>query len=222
MSRAVKGLLVKDFILMKTQMRFFLFLMLVWGIFMASALNMSFFVGYIAVLCAFLTLTTFNYDEFENGSAYLFTLPISRKDYIFGKYVFGFLITTLPFIAVGLLIGIVLIVQGTEMSLWEYLLSISTALPMGYLLLMVEIPLQVKFGQEKSKVITVILVGCVSACLGMIGHLYDIGGVSYLESVSSIAGLGEGLLVLMIAAAIAVLMFLSYKLSCRFMEKKEF
>lgn len=222
MSRPVKGLMIKDFKVMISQMKFFFVMMILWGIFMASSLNMSFFVGYIAVLCSFMTLTTFNYDEIENGSAYLFTLPISRKDYIFEKYLFGFLLTTLPLIVASLLSGIVLVVQGMEMTLWEYFTSKVVVLPIAYLLLALEIPLQVKFGQEKSRIITIVLVGCMSASFGIISFLNELAGVDGMEAISSIIGLRTGVFMLIVVAVLVVLMLISYKISCRFMEKKEF
>ena len=98
MSRSVKGLMVKDFQLMKSQMKLFFIVLIFWGVIMAGSLNMTFFVGYSALLCSFMLISTFSYDAFENGNAYLFTLPVSRRDYIFEKFVFGFLLATVPFL----------------------------------------------------------------------------------------------------------------------------
>lgn len=223
MNRAIKGLIIKDFKLMKSQMKFFFIIMILWGVFMTTQLNMAtFFVGYIAVLCSFMTLSTFNYDEFENGSAYLMTLPISRKDYIFGKYLFGLLVTTIPFAAASMLSWVVLIAKGTGMRFAEYVLSIIVSIPMAYLLLALEIPLQVKFGQEKSRVISVILIGGLSAGIGIISYMNELVGNNGAEAVTGFVGLGTGVLVLLAVAALVVMMRISYKISCRFMEKKEF
>lgn len=223
MNRAIKGLMIKDFKLMKSQMRFFLIIMILWGVFMTTQLNMAtFFVGYLAVLCSFMTISTFNYDEFENGFAYLMTLPISRKDYIFGKYLFGLLITTIPSAAVGVLSWGVLIAKKTEIRFAEYFLSVIVVILMGYLLLVLEIPLQVKFGQEKSRVISVILIGGLSACIGIISYMSKLVGNNSIGAVTGIARLDTGVFVMLAAAALAVLMWISYKISCRFMEKKEF
>lgn len=223
MNRAIKGLIIKDFKLMKSQMKFFFIIMILWGVFMTTQLNMAtFFVGYIAVLCSFVTLSTFNYDEFENGSAYLMTLPISRKDYIFGKYLFGLLVTTIPFAAASMLSWVVLIAKGTGMRFAEYVLSIIVSIPMAYLLLALEIPLQVKFGQEKSRVISVILIGGLSAGIGIISYMNELVGNNGAEAVTGFVGLGTGVLVLLAVAALVVMMRISYKISCRFMEKKEF
>ena len=222
MNRAIKAVLIIDFKLMRSQMRFFFIIMIVWGIIMASNLSGSFLVGYTAMLCSFLTLSTFNYDEFENGTAYLITLPILRKDYISEKYLFGFLISTLPTILVSMILWIVHSVQGKADRPGVYLLTVGLALPMAYLLLVLEIPLMVRFGQERSRLISVLLIGCMSAGFGIINYLNELAGIDTAEAVSSIAGLGTGVLVLLVVTALILLMLLSYKISCRFMEKKEF
>lgn len=223
MSRAIKGLIIKDFKLVKSQMKFFFIIMILWGVFMTTQLNMAtFFVGYVAVLCSFITLSTLNYDEFDNGSAYLMTLPISRKDYIVGKYLFGMLITTIPFAVASMLSWVVLLVRGTEMRFAEYFMSIIVLIPMAYLLLALEIPLQVKFGQEKSRMISVILIGGFSAGIGIISYMSKLVGDNGIEAATGIVRLGTGVLVMLVVAALAVLMWISYKISCRFMEKKEF
>lgn len=45
MSRSIKGLMVKDFQLMRSQMKFYFIVMMLWGVVMASSLNMVFFAG---------------------------------------------------------------------------------------------------------------------------------------------------------------------------------
>ena len=221
MSGAIKGLLIKDFKLMKSQMRFFFIIMIVWGIIMASSLSGSFLVSYTAMLCSFLTLSTFNYDEFENGAAYLITLPILRKDYISEKYLFGCLISTIPTILVSMILWIIHGMQGRADRPGAHLLIVGLSLPMAYLLLVLEIPLMVRFGQERSRLISLLLIGCMSAGYGIINYLNELAGIDSIRAVSSIAGLGTGVLVLLVVAALIVLMWISYKISCRFMEKKE-
>ena len=34
-------------------------------------------------------MSSISYDEFDNGNAFLFSLPITRKDYVLEKYIFG-------------------------------------------------------------------------------------------------------------------------------------
>lgn len=222
MNRSVKGLIIKDFQLMKSQMKFFFFLMIAYGIFMASSLNMVFFVGYIAILCAYLVVGTFSYDAFENGYAYLFTLPVSRKDYVVEKFVFGVLLTMIPFLVVSVVSWVALVVRGSEMRFGEYCLSVVISLPLAFLMLALEIPLQIKFGQEKSRIVSILLIGGMSVAMGLVSSLNEIAGVNIAELLSSIAGLGIGGILLMVVVVLVVLLLLSYKISCWLMEKKEF
>lgn len=222
MGRSVKGLIIKDFQLMKSQMKFFFFLMIGYGVLMVSSLNMVYFVGYIAILCSYLVVGTFGYDAFENGYAYLFTLPISKKDYVVEKFVFGTLLTTIPFLAVSVFSWAVLVVQGSEMRFGEYCLSVAMSIPLAFLMLALEIPLQIKFGQEKSRIVSIVLIGGMSAAMGVVSSLNEIAGVDMAEVLSSIAGLGMGGSILMIAVVLVVLLLVSYKISCWLMEKKEF
>ena len=118
MSKSVKGLVLKDVKLIISQMKLLLVVMVIWAIFMAGSMRMTFFVGYVAILCSFLTLSTVNFDEAENGFAYLFTLPISRKDYVFEKYLFGFLLTTVPYVVIAALSWAALVIwQAAEANL---------------------------------------------------------------------------------------------------------
>lgn len=222
MNRSVKGLIIKDFQLMKAQMKFFFIFMMFFGVLMASSLNMVFFVGYTALLCSYLVVSTFSYDAFENGYAYLFTLPVSRKGYILAKFVFGVLLTTIPFLVMSVISWVMLMIRRSEMRFEEYLLSVAISLPIAFLMLAVEIPLQVKFGQEKSRVVSVVLIGGLSAAIGLLSSLNEIAGFDSAEFISSISGLGLGGIIVLIAAVLAVLLLVSYKLSCHIMEKKEF
>ena len=191
MSRSIKGLMVKDFQLMRSQMKFYFIVMMLWGVVMASSLNMVFFAGYNALICSFLLVSTFSYDAFENGYAYLFTLPVSRRDYIYEKYMFGFLLTTVPFLLVSAVCWAALVIRDSGIHFGVYCLSVSTALPMAYLMLALEIPLQIKFGQEKSRIVSMLLIGGMSAAMGLIGFLSESVGVA--EVLSGIAGFGIGI-----------------------------
>ena len=84
----MKGLLIKDFMLLKNQKSFFIIIVAA-AIGMSTLMeNSSFIIGYIAVIGSLFTLSTIRYDEFDNGNAFLYTLPITRKDYVYEKYEF--------------------------------------------------------------------------------------------------------------------------------------
>ncbi len=89
------ALLVKDWKLLKGQRQFFMVIIglaAFYAIFMNET-AMSFVVTYIAIMMAMFTLSTISYDEYNNGAAFLFTLPIERREYVLEKYVFAAIVT---------------------------------------------------------------------------------------------------------------------------------
>lgn len=88
----MKGLLIKDIKLMLKQKNFFLMLIVI-AVLMAYAVeNASYIIGYLSVVGSLFTLSSISYDEFDNGNAFLFSLPITRKAYVVEKYGFGLIL----------------------------------------------------------------------------------------------------------------------------------
>lgn len=85
----MKGLLVKDFKILKLQKNtLFLFLFIaIW--LTAFSDNASFIIGYFTFVFSLFSLSSISYDEFDNGNAFLFSLPITRIDYVIEKYYFA-------------------------------------------------------------------------------------------------------------------------------------
>ena len=86
----MKGLFVKDIELMKQQKQFFI-LVVVMGVILnlAGSGSSSFAAGYFTFVTAIFAITTISYDEFDNGLAFLMTLPVTRKQYVAEKYLLG-------------------------------------------------------------------------------------------------------------------------------------
>ena len=74
----MKGLLIKDFRLMKVQKNF-LTLITVIGVFMALfSENVSYTIGFISFIFSLFSISSISYDELDNGNAFLFSLPVTR------------------------------------------------------------------------------------------------------------------------------------------------
>ena len=103
----MKGLLIKDFKLLKVQKNSFLLILCIaigMEIFTNST-SSSFIIGYLSFVATLFTLSSISYDEFDNGNAFLFSLPITRKSYVIEKYGFGMIMGS-SFWAFGTLIVI--------------------------------------------------------------------------------------------------------------------
>lgn len=145
----MKGLLIKDFLLMKNYKKIAMF-MLVIGIFLGMN-DISFAAGYILIFVSILSMSTITYDEANHGLNTLFTLPISKSDYVKEKYLFSLIITGIGFVFVTIL--------GCfrKSGFMETLVILSTAL----LLLALSLPFQLKEGNEKGRIVLFVVVfGC--------------------------------------------------------------
>ena len=145
----MKGLLIKDFLLMKNYKQVMLFMLII-GIFVGMN-DISFASGYILVFVSILSMSTITYDEANHGLNTLFTLPISKSDYVKEKYLFSLIITGIGFVLVTIL-GCV-----SKSGFMETLVILSTAL----LLLALSLPFQLKEGNEKGRIVLFVVVfGC--------------------------------------------------------------
>lgn len=145
----MKGLLIKDFLLMKNYKKIAMFMLII-GIFVGMN-DVSFASGYILVFVSILSMSTITYDEANHGLNTLFTLPITRSDYVKEKYLFSLIITGIGFVFVTIL--------GCfrKSGFMETLIILSTAL----LLLALSLPFQLKEGNEKGRIVLFVVVfGC--------------------------------------------------------------
>ena len=217
----MKGLLIKDLKLMKVQKNFF-FMIFAVGIGMAVFTdNISFIIGYISVVSAMFTLSSISYDEFDNGSAFLFSLPISRKDYVIEKYMFGLIISGASLsLSTLVAVGAAMIRRINLVS--ETLVTASGVLAVLLGMLAVMIPVVLKYGGEKGRV----------AIIGFIGVIFVIGllavkgakllKLDFTELAGKLASLQFKTVFGILIAAAAAALLISYRISLKIMEKREF
>ena len=84
----MKGLLLKDLSILKTQGRSAVLIMAIALFMLIAGNNTALAVVYANILFVTFGITTISYDNYDNGYAFLFTLPIRRKLYVMEKYVF--------------------------------------------------------------------------------------------------------------------------------------
>lgn len=216
----MKGMLKKDFSLMKGQKQFFLVAFIFAFVFLFVNRMVTFGVSYLMIMFLMFTLSTITYDEYDNGYSFLFTLPISRRLYVKEKYVFCMLTTTVVGVVNSLLILLLSIWKENQVALPDLLLSCTSALAAGMVLMAILIPVQLKFGSEKRQL--AMLIGFVGVFLLIfLGswimdrfQLPKFMKVVEAMPMAVIAGLGLAVVVLAIV--------ISYLISVRIMEKKEF
>ncbi len=217
----MKGLLIKDFRLVKMQKQFFIAIAAIAVVMAFSMDNLSFLSGYLTFVMPMFALSTLSYDDFDNGSAFLFTLPVSRREYVLEKYLFGLILGLAALVLSTLLILCFGLVK--EMSL---ALDALTGVPLTFaamlLVLSVMLPFQIKFGADKSR-IAIVAVGGLALLLGFgVGKLLDWLGVDITGLVNWVQGLPAAALTAAGIGLAALVLAASLRISTVILEKKEF
>lgn len=222
MNRSVKGLLIKDFNLMKSQRQFFLAVIVIGAVFCVTRFSLTFLTGYVTMMFSFFTLSTLSYDEYENGAAYLFTLPVSGKDYVREKYVFGFLVSILPCIVTSAAAYLIETVRGGAPDLGECFLGAVAILLAAVLLQALEIPIYLKFGPEKGRIVRTMPFFAVGIIIMLFGRVSDLAGADGIVLINRVRNLGTGFIAAAVAGIVAAFLWISYRISVGIVEKKQF
>lgn len=217
----MKGLLIKDFQLLKMQRMFFLAIVLIAIGIISSSYNSSFSIGYLGFIMPLFVLSTISYDEIHNGNAFLFTLPISRKEYVIEKYCFGILLEIGAIIlSLAMTLGIGLIKGMVSFS--DTLVSVPFVFSGVLLLLAIAIPVQIKFGGEKSKIAMLVICGIVFALGYGTVKLSHRLGFDAAAFINHFANLHAVVLIFVPILFALCMLLLSIKISIAILCKKEF
>lgn len=179
--------------------------------------------GSFLFLFGLFTISTISYDEYQHGMTYLMTLPIKRKTYVTEKYLFAMTLTgagSLLIFILELLYSVIIHRGMTEVVMWEILSSTCFMIPVVILFLSLALPLNLKFGSEKGRSL---FSGMMLAIffLGIVGAK-KLKGSLLLEQIQTLLQ-AKGLLLVTAGILIYVsALVISYRISVRIIEKREF
>lgn len=217
----MKGLLIKDFRLLGVQKNFFFVILVVAvGISIISE-DSLFMVGFLSLVMSLFTLSTISYDEFDNGNAFLFTLPISRGGYAVEKYCFGLLLGGGTWILAMFAAFMISGFKGT-ISVPNSLISGLTILPVMLLMQAVMIPFQLKFGSEKGKIAIISTVGVVFAIGYAVMEMMETIGVDMRNAAVYFSAMHISIISVILVLFSVLLLLISLRISISIMDKKEF
>ena len=207
----MKGLLIKDFMLLRSYGKS---LLLLFALFFIIGLTsgIAFIVGIVMIESVMLAITTFSYDDAAKWNTYMLSMPVSRKTAVQEKYLFAMLRSL-----IGILLAIVAgfaagMIRGAVDWL-EIFASVGGCLFMSCIYVSLMIPITYRYGTEKMRFLL----------LGVFFFLFFIlfGGYVLLKktapgALETLARMWT-LLPILTVAALAV----SYTMSVHIFEKKE-
>lgn len=217
----MKGLLVKDLCLLSTQKRFFIMILAMGVLLTFAGQDITFVMGYMIMVFGLFAGSTVSYDEMNHGMGFLLTLPVDRKQYVRSKYLFMFFLTAVS-LAVSFLLGFAGIVTGNvTVNLTEMIETGMMIAAVMMALVSVFLMLILKFGAEKARIVTAILFGA-GILAAWIFKVIDEKADGKLLINLNIGNFSDEAVVLLGAGVCMLVILVTYVISVKIMEKREF
>lgn len=213
-------MILKDLYNIKSYIRYYsivMIFMLVWGILMK---NISMVTIYLVIMGGMLLFTGISLDETVHFEKLLFTMPISPGQYVSSKYVLLLILT-----GGGTVIGFsVHLIQGLAAgsNLLEVMMeaiSICVMAPVFWITYAITLPILFKRGVEKARYIYILVMLAVGAGIFAVFPLLEKSGID----IEAMELKGNPLLVLAVGLIVfcAAAIWVSYRLSLKFIQKRE-
>lgn len=202
----MKGLLIKDCLLLKNIRKVFLFMILSACFCSLAMQDKNFIGGYLMVFFGTVCLSSISYDEMDQGNLTIFSFPIERKTYVQEKHVYGLLL-----LLSALLLSTLFLLPWFS---WKSIASIMIMFGIGLLFLAVSFPFQLKYGHEKGRLVMLLVLMILAGGLVVI----DMNGSlkQWLETNSLVLD------ALIYFGFVVFAYIISLRISISIMEKKEF
>ena len=212
----MKGLWVKDLLLLQKQLKTFLMFVLI-AAFNAYTIKS---VPVIFIMMAFFFVTTsastIFYDQENHGFLYLFTLPTRKKDYVIQKLL---LVLVSSLVAVGLSVGLILLmmpfVPELQTSAQDLLYNALYSFFYGCFYGAIITPLYLRYGTEKARVFIFAIMGILAMVIILLQKTGVLDNLESSEFIDSVAAFNP----LQITSLILALLGVSTIVSRRFIEK---
>ena len=216
----MRGLLEKDLRLLKGQKNFFLIILLI-TVFLSLNSEDNFAVTYLTFIAGFLTISSFGYDDNGNCMPFLLTLPVSRTLYVKSKYVLGFLLTFIGW-AAGMVISMVTALLHKAPPTVEAVLFQLAWVFLWMIMLSFVLPMLFKFGAEKGRMATLAMMLVFMAIVFVFTKLAETLGMDVDACLDALIGQRIAVLIAGMAVAALIILLISYSISVKIIQKKEY
>lgn len=217
------GLILKDFLVLKKTLRYYVFLMAVYALFaFTGTFTYSIISGFAVMLGAMGPMSAFAYDEQARWDKFAGASPVGRKGVVTARYLFALILLGVGGIIAALVSLGVTWFGKAEVSVWWEPLAVSAAICLvGLLLDSVILPVIFKFGSEKSRVISMIIFVACFGGMALLSYLDGYGSLDLSGLERTVAALPPAVLLAAPVVLILLLFWLSYRISVGIYLKKE-
>lgn len=217
----MKGLLIKDsLILLKRKQNLLMFFCL--AIFLSFTTGGYFILGYLPFLFINLAISTISYDEIDNGYSFLFTLPITRSQYVLSKYILLALVDVISCLLAFASSIIVNLCTHQPINITEYVSAVFITCPVFMLIISLIIPLHFKFSAEKLRVVYMVVYGIILLFAFGANAIVEQMGIDVGAIIQNLSTANKGILITFVIFIFVAIIYLSYLCSLKIVNKKEF
>ena len=176
----MRGLLLKDFYMMKRYCRSYLLIAIVFSIASLVGKDNMFFVFYPCLLCGMIPVSLLGYDERSRWLQYSESLPYTKEQIVSCKYLIGLLVQVAMLIVTAILQAVKMNINGT-FDWKDFIVLMLLVMIMAAITSSISLPFMFKLGVEKGRAAYYVMVGVV--CVGSIifSNLFLAGGETEIE-----------------------------------------
>ena len=192
------------------------------AVFLSFTMDGPFIISYLTMIGLLLALSTVSLDEADNGLPFIMTMPVSRRDYAVEKHLFGYS-TLIAAWVIGMILQLVTgIVQKQDLQLADTVFSSVLDLGIFAVLLSIMIPIEIRFGIEKSRIASFVIFG-VCFAIGILGNKIAAAlNIDLAPAIATIQSIPASTLFACGVGAAIVIIGLSILITVGIMNKKEF
>lgn len=214
----MNGLLRKELLLLKSSGKTYIFLILFYAVFSLFS-NSTMFSTLATLILLLLPLTSFSLDELARWDKFAAALPGGRRAVVKSKYQLLFL-TLAGALVLSFLVDLLVYFFGRDQSttLPELVVTALICVVMGLLINCLLYPFLFKYGAQKARLYLALGIGIAMALIAVVIFLFRLNNAP-LEMLQELplAAIAAALIVLLAAAVV-----ISYFVSCRIYDNKEF
>lgn len=200
----MKALLLKDWYVLRKQVWSYLLIVLVWGLIPSLTLNLL-----AVVYGAMIPYTAMAYDQRSRWDRFTRMLPYSDRTVVLSRYSLGWISLSIGAVAVAICQGVLTCLPlPAKLSANLSPGFVFAALCVGCLLLDLNIPLILRYGTEKARWVSKLVIILACASTGALGALVNDAKAATATVLSlTLAGM---LVLTIIATAVSILLSLKF------------
>ena len=167
----MKGLLLKDWYMMKQCYRYYLFCAIGFTVLSVMSSGNMFFVFYPCLLCGMIPVNLIGYDERSQWVQYSGTMPYTKAQVVSSKYLIGLLAQLTTLLVMGVAQAAKMII-ASDFVLGDFAVLMLLMLIVSTLTSSISLPFIFKLGVEKGRTAYYVMIGFVCGASVLASSLF--------------------------------------------------